>query len=155
MNKQRNKLKSNLCAAYGFNGAVCLTGNETGEILQWSGSELAKVHKAHSASVWQILSIDNNTKVVSGGADAQLLIWDRQMAKPIQAIDLASADPAAPRPEVRSLDFNEQTKTYLVGTRGAEVMEVSAQGKKLSTLVRGHYAGDIKSQLWGAACHPK
>ena len=59
------------------------------------------------------------------------------------------------RPEVRSLDFNERSKTFLVGTRGAEVMEFSAQGNKLETLVNGHHAAGKKSELWGAACHPK
>jgi len=34
-------------------------------------------------------------------------------------------------------------------------MEISAQGKKLSTLVQGHHAADKKSQLWGATCHPQ
>ena len=59
------------------------------------------------------------------------------------------------RPEVRSLDYNETARTYLVGTRGAEVLEFDAQGGKLSTLVRGHYADNIRSELWGIACHPK
>ena len=59
------------------------------------------------------------------------------------------------RPEVRSLDFNKDLSTFLVGTRGAEVLEVNAQGKHLKTHVRGHFAGSKKAELWGAACHPK
>lgn len=45
--------------------------------------------------------------MVSGGADGKLLIWDRNMARPMQEIDLRVIDPNAMRPEVRSIDFNE------------------------------------------------
>lgn len=59
------------------------------------------------------------------------------------------------RPEVRSLDFNEATKTFIIGTKGAEVLAVTDKGQKKSTLVQGHYASNAASELWGAACHPK
>lgn len=53
MNKARGDMKSHLCCTYAFNSSVCLTGNQTGEIIQWDGHELIKVHKAHSsAAVW-------------------------------------------------------------------------------------------------------
>jgi hypothetical protein len=43
-----------------------------------------------------------------------------------RTIDLHQIDPNIREAEVRAIDFNESTKTYLVGTRGAEVMEISA-----------------------------
>jgi WD40 repeat protein len=43
---------------------------------------------------------------------------------------------------VRSLDFLEQTKTLLVGTKGAEIIEVNqTNGQKIKTLIHGHFAG--------------
>lgn len=32
------------------------------------------------------------------------------------------------RPEVRSLDYNEASKTFIVGTKGAEVLAVTDKG---------------------------
>jgi hypothetical protein len=32
------------------------------------------------------------------------------------------------RPEVRSLDFNEATKTFIIGTKGAEVLAITDKG---------------------------
>jgi WD40 repeat protein len=72
----------------------------------------------------------------------------------LQAIDLNGLENVY-LPEIRALDFNEQDKTFLVGTRGGEILEVSTQGKKLATLVRGHQAEFSKSKGAGIACHPK
>lgn len=49
--KQRSRVKQHLCCTYAFGGTVCLTGNETGEILEWKGAALKQAHKAHSAAV--------------------------------------------------------------------------------------------------------
>ena len=57
---------------------------------------------------------------------------------------------------VRSLDFYEPTKTLLVGTRSAEIIEVNYQnGQKVKTLINGHFQGTLKAELWGCAVHPK
>lgn len=59
--------------------------------------------------------------------------------KQLQAIDLRSVDKF--RPEIRSIDFNEETKTFLIGTRGAEILEIDAKDKKVGkALVSGHVA---------------
>ena len=112
---------------------------------------LSSVHPAHAAAVWQILCIEDGTKLVTGGSDCKLILWDEKLAQ-LTAIDLNTI--SAIRPEVRALDFNETTKTFAVGTSGAEVLAVTALGQKQATLVQGHYAAGAASELWGAACHP-
>ena len=73
--------------------------------------------------------------------------------KQLQAIDLRSVDKF--RPEIRSIDFNEETKTFLIGTRGAEILEIDAKDKKVGkALVSGHVASSQQSELCGLACHP-
>lgn len=58
------------------------------------------------------------------------------------------------QPGVRSLDFNEQTKCLLVGTRGSEIMEVDTNsGQKVKTLIYGHFEGTKQAELWGCAVH--
>jgi len=57
---------------------------------------------------------------------------------------------------VRSLDYSEQLKTLLVGTRGSEILEIDAEAGRLKkVLVRGHYEGAPQAELWGCAVHPK
>ena len=78
----------------------------------------------------------------------------------LETIDLSNLDKtgrfsATGLVDVRALDFDDENKTFLVGTRGAEVLEVSARGEGLAKLVSGHFAATNKSELWGAACHPK
>ncbi len=56
---------------------------------------------------------------------------------------------------VRSLDFYEPTKSLLVGTRSAEIIEVNYQtGQKVKTLIYGHFQATLKAELWGCAVHP-
>ena len=45
--------------------------------------------------------------------------------------------------------------TLLVGTRGADVLELSPGGQKQRTIVQGHSAGKSKlAEVWGLAAHP-
>ena len=152
MGKHKGKLQEHRCCCSAFDGAMGLSGNQTGEILQWDGNRLIKPHKAHNSAVWQIICIENQTRVVSGANDCKLILWDSNM-KQLQAIDLRSVDKF--RPEIRSIDFNESTKTFLVGTRGAEIIEIDAKDKKPGkALVSGHVASSQDSELCGLACHP-
>ena len=71
----------------------------------------------------------------------------------LKAIDLRAQDKF--RPEIRSIDFSEETKTFLIGTRGAEILEIDAKDKKVGkALVSGHVASSQRSELCGLACHP-
>ena len=64
----------------------------------------------------------NGTTIITGGNDGKLIFWDRQFAQK-QVIDLT---PMSKFPTgVRALDYLEQSKTILVGTRGAEIIEVN------------------------------
>lgn len=56
---------------------------------------------------------------------------------------------------MRSLDYDEKSKNVLVGTRGSEIIELNlGTGKKLKTLIYGHFEGTKQAELWGCAVHP-
>lgn len=42
----------------------------------------------------------------------------------------------------------------IVGTRGAEIIEIDSTGKKVKTLIYGHFEGTKQAELWGCATHP-
>lgn len=57
MGNKRGRLQQHRCCAYAFKGTKCLTGNQTGDILEWQkqpngGHVLANVHPAHTGAVW-------------------------------------------------------------------------------------------------------
>jgi hypothetical protein len=44
----------------------------------------------------------------------------------------------------------------LVGTRGAEIIEINGlTGQKIKTLISGHFEGTKQAELWGCTVHPK
>ncbi len=140
-----------ISCCYAFKEKIFVTGGSKGELVQWAGRSASKVHKGHTDAVWAIQNIQNDTMIVTGGNDAKVIFWEKGFAKK-KTIDLQtmSAFPAG----VRSLDFSDKAKTFVVGTRSAEIIEVDQNGKHLATLMHGHFEGGKKAELWGAACHP-
>lgn len=64
------------CCQYAFKNKVFLTGNSKGDLIVWNGRNVGKAQKGHTDALWQILNIDNNTKILTGGNDAKLITWD-------------------------------------------------------------------------------
>ena len=55
-------------------------------------------------------------------------------------------------PGIRALDWNEETKCLLIGTRGCEIYEVGADSEDMpKQFMWGHYNGEV----WGCAVNPK
>ncbi len=55
---------------------------------------------------------------------------------------------------IRSIDVKNDG-SLLVGTRGSDVVEVTANGDVTRTIVQGHFQGVTKnSEVWGLAVHP-
>ena len=90
--------------------------------------------------------------IITGANDGKILMWDKTFTQK-RSIDLTALNKL--NAGIRSLDFNEQTKNLLVGTRGAEIMEVdTTKGTVIKTLINGHFEGTKQAELWGCACHP-
>lgn len=126
--------------------------------MLWKSPRSPEVLKAHDQGVQQLIALNDDKQVVSAGSDGRILIWDQQMQQQ-RAINLKSIH-QHPVTAIRSIDFSEgHGGTFLVGTAGAEILEVqinSAQRQeKVTSLVAGHFAATAKSELWGAACHPQ
>ena len=64
------------------------------------------------------------------------------------------ADKVKYSPGLRSIDVHASGK-MLVGTRGADVLELDNQGNVRKTIVQGHFQGVTKNpEVWGLAAHP-
>lgn len=113
---------------------------------------MGKSQKAHEGALWALLCIQGNTVLLSGGNDAKIIVWNNAFVQQ-KVIDLQPMSKF--QAGVRSLDYSELAKTLLVGTRGAEIIEVNmATGAKVKTLIYGHFEGEKQAELWGCAVHP-
>lgn len=110
---------------YAFQEKVFVTGTPTGELNKWDGRSIGKTFKSHADALWTIQSIQKGALLVTGGNDGKLLILDKTFAVK-QTFDLTpmSSFPAG----VRAFDYNETAKTFLVGTRSAEIIELNLSG---------------------------
>ena len=93
------------------------------------------------------------TRILSGGADGQIKLWDASSKKPITLLMTFDAFAAmATIPSVQSI--SAQGQRILVGTRGGEVLEISLEDGSLLTeepLTSSHNFGET----WGLAAHPQ
>lgn len=137
------------CAHYAF-GDKFVTGTPKGLMILWSGNSASKELKGHTDALWQIMTISQG--LLTGANDGKILLWDKSLTSKKQLFDVATFSPFPPG--IRSLDFNEKSQTLLVGTRSAEILEISQQTGQSRTLVQGHYEGTKAAELWGCAVHP-
>lgn len=88
---------------------------------------------------------------MTGANDGLIVMWNAQF-KPQSQIDLKSMVKIGAG--LRSMDIGSDG-TLLVGTRGADVLEIAPNGQKQRSIVQGHSAGKAKlAEVWGLAAHP-
>lgn len=69
--------------------------------------------------------------------------------KPLQEIVL-NQNFSSVNPKIRALDYDEESRKILIGTRGGEIVEFDTSSKEKKFLLQGHF----DQELWGMATHP-
>lgn len=62
-----------LCQAFVDN--ALFTGAFDGSIIQWSGTSISKVTKAHTDGCHSMISRPTQKGIISGGGDGQIILW--------------------------------------------------------------------------------
>lgn len=114
---------------YVLNG-VLITGSSQGELFKWTGTTPAKPVKGHADAIWQVVP-HTATAFFTGGNDGIIQQWNATLTVTAK-IDLTLACPEANG--LRSLCVAKEGH-LLVGTRGAQVVEVDMQGKLKKSIV--------------------
>lgn len=65
-----------------------VAGTPAGGLLVFGGKTVSQNLKVHTDALWAIMSIKNNTQVLTGGNDAKINLLDAAF-KPLKQIDLA------------------------------------------------------------------
>ncbi|TNV87854.1 hypothetical protein FGO68_gene13813 [Halteria grandinella] len=153
-----------LSCHFAFTEKLLLAGSQTGELLRFQGTSLSgKPIPGHTNGLWVLKTItDSTTKnevLISGGNDGMVYFWDKNLTKLAKCINLTSMSQFK-EIGVRAIDYHQQTGRFIVGTRGAEIIEIGTNCQQIKTHINGHYdyskdARLPQSEVWGLAVHPK
>ena len=150
-----------VCAAFAGDGFVL--GGSRGDILRVEAGGrrvAAAAEDAHARGVGALalLRLPDGPVLVSGGADGGVKAWSLDLEEQEElldgSVDLAKRVAGCFRPQVSALACSADGRKVLVGTRGGELMEVSARtGADMNAgpLVRSHCRGAIGA----VAAHPQ
>jgi WD40 repeat protein len=126
-------------------------GTSDGFLYVFNDTELVNTAKGHAAALTAMDVCAAKKWLVTGGKDGSVRVWTADMSC-IKEFVLDSLLESM-NPAVRSVAFNAAGTNLVVGTRGAEIFELSvASGAKVGErcLVEGHGM----RQLWGLSSHP-
>ena len=122
------------------------TGTSKGHLIKWSGRKAAKEYTvARKEQIWGLHF--NGQLLIAGAMNGVILFYKDNMTID-RKIELAKHTSCPPG--VRALDWQPDMHKLLVGTRGAEIFEISMDDD-VRCYMHGHYGGE----LWGAAPHPE
>ena len=126
-------------------------GTTDGFLYVFSDTALINTVKGHNGPLTAMDVSPAKKWLVSGGKDGSVRVWSADL-NCVKEFVLDSLLETV-NPSVRSVAFNSAGSSIVVGTRAAEIFELSVvSGARISDkcLVEGHGT----RQLWGLASHP-
>lgn len=126
-------------------------GTTDGFLYVFNETSLLKTVKGHTGP---LTAMDVNVSkkwLVTGGKDGTVRVWSEDLSCIKEFVLDSILDTV--NPSVRSVAFNQLGTHIIIGTRAAEIFELSVtNGAKVGdrSLVEGHGV----RQLWGLASHP-
>ena len=150
--KELGDLQTFLCCTY-FN-MVPIIGSIDGSlyVLVNNGEYLQKNIKAHDGELTSMVVSNDKKQLATGGKDGLIRLWNTTFDC-IKEISLETVL-SYRGPRVRSIHFNRENTTLLVGTRTSEIIEINIRSGTL-TNARPILQGHGHRELWGLTTHPK
>ena len=127
----------------------CILGLSTGSLAIVRGGSIGKLVLAHKKMIFAMCSNNDFSRLFTGGADGKVILWDENL-KPLQEIIVNGNNFISINPKVRALDYDNDTKKLLIGTRGSEIIEYNTNTKERKIILNGHF----NLELWGLAQNP-
>ena len=125
-------------------------GTADGNLYVFIERTLKTAVKAHDGPVATMAVNSQGNSLVTGSKDGAVRIWNVHLecTKEIPIGAVYSSN----NPKVRSVAFSADGNNVIIGTRGAEILEVAVRSGALvgKPIVQGHG----RRELWGLATHP-
>ncbi|KAG7392007.1 hypothetical protein PHYPSEUDO_002713 [Phytophthora pseudosyringae] len=131
-------------------GGLVVTGCASGHLYAWEACAVVRVIPAHTGSVYAIHA--TTLGCATGGRDGHVKLWARTMLTPLADFDIAGCQPAPQDAVVRSLCWDVAEDRLLLGTKGAELLELSRLTGDTILVSESHF--DRTAQLQGLTVHP-
>ncbi|KAG3112607.1 Echinoderm microtubule-associated protein-like 6 [Phytophthora idaei] len=144
----RAQRQSVLCGA--SMGGLVVTGCASGHLYTWEACVVARVIPAHTGSVYAIHA--TTLGCATGGRDGHVKLWARTTLTSLADFDIAGCHPAPHNAVVRSLCWDVAEDRLLIGTKGAELFELSRLTGDAILVSESHYNRSV--QLQGLTVHP-
>ena len=137
-----------LCCRYFAGNATVGTGD--GNLYMFADGSLKTAVKAHDGPVAAMGVNNQGNFLVTGAKDGAVRIWNVHLecTKEITVSTVYQSQ----NPKVRSVAFSADGNNIIVGTRGAEILEVAIRSGAL--VGKPHVHGHGCRELWGLATHP-
>jgi WD40 repeat protein len=153
-------VKERTVVSSAFLGSDAVTGMKDGHILLWKDRTNTKFMKAHEGPVTAMYAISDSSpgidtrelgpRVITGGKDGFVHIWDLQLRKK-WSLNMNLTEPLSACPQIKAVATKENR--LLIGTQASEIYEVSLlTNAEVYRHVQGHY--DSRAEVWGVAAHP-
>ena len=113
-----------------------------GTIVRWKSVKFEKEIQAHKGPIYCTADWKNTNKVLTGGADGWVRIWDNNL-KLIKGIDCTVLHSVCHK--IKALSVHPTEEKFLAGTRGGEIFEVNIKDSKPKVILNCHY----NHELWG------
>ncbi|KAE9331755.1 Echinoderm microtubule-associated protein-like 6 [Phytophthora fragariae] len=131
-------------------GGLVVTGCASGHLYAWEACAVSRVVPAHTGSVYAIHATPSGC--ATGGRDGHVKLWALTTLTPLADFDVSGLKPAPQDAAVRSLCWDVAEGRLLLGTKGAELIELSRLTGDSILVSESHY--DRTVQLQGLAAHP-
>lgn len=154
-------VQSRIVLAAAYLGPDAVTGMSDGKILLWKDRTNTKFTDGHDGAVTAMCSInesgsgaidakESGPRVISGGKDGFVHIWDMQLKK-IWSLNMNETTPLSSCPQIQAVATKENR--LLIGTKASEIYEVNIlSANEVYRLVQGHFHS--KCEVWGLSAHP-
>ncbi len=143
----KNKSTS-LCIGF-LTSCEAVVGLKNGKLAVINGGSVTKKIPGHKKIVFALTNNKKMTKLISGGADGKIIIWNNKL-KPLKEIIINSDNFRSLNPKIRAISIEEETSRILVGTRGGEIIDIDINSNSKEYILNAHFS----KELWGLATHP-
>lgn len=121
---------------------------KNGSIGLIRGSSLSKKIPAHKKLLYAMCSNEDNSRLFTGGGDGKVIVWDQNL-KPLKEIYVKTPSFLSINPIVRALNYNDESRKLLIGTRGGEILTYDTTSDTRKFVIQGHF----NFELWGLCTH--
>lgn len=133
----------------GFLKYDTIVGCLDGKLLRLKGSNIVAKIDGHKSAVNSLFTRSQDKGVISGGADAVIIVWNEKMEKERTIEVRSTSEFTIINPRVRSVCETADRTMIAYSTRSSNVVEVDLKGNTKQV-----NSGHSDRELWGLAVQP-